>query len=246
MNFKRIIKIILGILVGYGILFLIVRIFFNLIFTQQDTIKIYQNSSAFHLLPVFLASFLITSTVVIYLFNSWLEGKWVPLRWSKVFLFMGVIAAICPTAEVLINSLSRLLVHQPIWIYQFLPVHGGDTSMVMAVIWPVYGFHMYCFQNALKARNDKTTDLDMSIFAGIDAITLEVLANLFTIFFFYTYVFYYMAGDLYHLSTGLAFIPYVVGVYMEIKILHFAEKKHHRILIGILGFLWSWILIFIL
>ena len=245
MKLKRIIKIILGILVGYTALYFLVRLFFKLILVKKEVvIQTYQNSIALHFLPTFFISFLIISTVVIYLFNSWLEGKWIPLKWSQIFLYMGTFAGAGPTGEIVLNSLSRFFVHHPIWMYQFLPIHGGDTSVVMAVIWPIYGFHMYCFHTALKAKHDKTTDFDMSIFVGIDAITLEVFCNMFSIFFFYTYIFYYLAGDLNHLSTIFIFVPYIVCGYIVIKNLHFIEKKHYHTLFGIFGFLWGWLILF--
>ena len=116
----------------------------------------------------------------------------------------------------------------------------------MSVLWPLYGFHVYCFHTALKARGDKHEDTDLALLIGVDAITVEVLANLFTLSFFYTYIFYYLAGDLRHLSTAVIFIPYVLWGYVAIKVLHRLEKKHHQILFGIAGFIWSWILIFVL
>ena len=245
MKIKRIVKIILGVLVGYSILYFVVQLFFKLILAQRQTaVTIYQTDTALHFLPLFFSTFLITSTLIIYFFNSWLEGKWIRVKWVQALLYMGTFAGAGPTGEVVVNSIARFFIHHSIWVYQFLPVHGGDTSMVMAVIWPLYGFHMYCFHAALKAKHDKTTDFDMSLFVGIDAITLEVIANIFTILFFYTYIFYYLAGDLYHLSTALIFVPYVVCGYIVIKILHFIEKKHHHILFGIFGFLWGWLIIF--
>jgi hypothetical protein len=242
MKFKYLFKTLIGITIGYGILYTIAKIFFNFFFPLKEiTTKIYSNSDAFNILPLFITSCLLVSTIIIYLFNSWLGGKWIHFKWPQVLLYMGVMAGIGPTAEIFINSIWRLLTDQPLWLYQFLPVHGGDTSLVMSVIWPIYGFHIYCFHQALKARHDKTTDIDMALLFGIDAITLEVIANLFAISFFYSYIFYYFAGDLEHLITAVAFIPYLV-----IKTLHIFEKKHHRILFGIFGFLWSWILIFVL
>jgi hypothetical protein len=159
---------------------------------------------------------------------------------------MGLMGALGPTGEVVVNTMSRLVTHQPTWLYQLLPVHGGDTSIVMSVIWPLYGFHIYCFHTALKARHDKTSDADMALFVGIDAITLEVLVNLFTLSFFYSYIFYYLAGDLNHLSTAVIFLPYVICGYIAIKIIHQVERVHHHILFGTIGFMWSWLLIFVL
>jgi ABC-type long-subunit fatty acid transport system fused permease/ATPase subunit len=116
----------------------------------------------------------------------------------------------------------------------------------MALVWPLYGFHIYCFHTALKTRHDKVTNLDLSLFIGFDAITLEVLVNIFTLYFFYTYIFYYIAGDLNHLSTIVIFIPYILCGYITVRLLHKIERAHHKVILGLAGFLWGWFVIFIL
>ncbi len=244
MKLKHFIKLIAGILIGYSVLFTVATLFFN--YFSDKVVQIYPDTIALQFLPIFLISIFIFLTIVIYLFNSWLGKKWVRFNWSQVLLYTGAAAGSGPTAEIFINMISRAIVHHPLWTYQLLPVHGGDTSLVMTVIWPLYGFHIYCFHKALRSRHDKTSDFDLAVFVGIDAITIEVLVNVFTILLFYTYIFYYLAGDLNHLSTALIFLPYVILGYSGVKILHYLEKRDKQILFGVLGFLWSWLLIFIL
>jgi hypothetical protein len=247
MKLRHFIKMFSIVFVSYAVLFSIAIIFFEFIFPVKAVeIRTLTTSDAYRILPVFLPTFLLTFGTLIYLFNSWLEQKLIKLKWSKILLYMGMSAGFGPTAEIIINSISRILSHQPIWLYQLLPVHGGDTSLVMSIIWPLYGFHIYCFHTALDARRDKNSDADLALFVGIDAIALEVFANLFTLSFFYTYIFYYLAGDLWHLSTIVIFVPYVVFGYFAIKILHLLEKKRHHVLFGVAGFLLSWLLIFVL
>ena len=243
---KYIVKAVIASTIGYFILFLMSSLLFRFFFKQKINVVVYQTSAALHILPSFLISFTLFSATIIYLFNSWLGKKWVRLSLPKVFLYMGTLAGAGPTGEIIVNFIWRLVTHQQLWAYQLLPVHGGDTSIVMSVIWPLYGFHIYCFHSALRSLRDKTTDVDMAMLFGIDAITLEVVANVFSIFFFSTYIFYYFAGDLNHLSTVLAFIPYIFGGYLAIRVLHSFEKKHHQIIFGLIGFLWSGILIFLL
>jgi len=247
MKLSHFIKIILGILIGYLALFFIVNAFFQFVFPiKVDDLKSLVAPNAWGILSIFIVSFTLVFATTVYLFNSWLERKWVRIKWPDIILFMGIAAAVGPTAEVLVNTFARAFLGAPLWLYQLFPVHGGDTSLVMSVIWPLYGFHIYCFHAALKARYDKTEDIDLALFVGIDAITLEVFANLFSLSFFYTLIFYYLAGDLRHLSTAVIFVPYVFGGYLAIKILHFLKKNHHRVFWGVAGFIWNWILIFVL
>ncbi len=246
MKFKYLRKAVIASVVGYCIIFTVSTFLFNFFATKNISTHIYTNPAALHILPIFLPSFTLFSIIIIYLFNSWLGKRWVQLSWPKIFLYMGILAGAGPTGEIVVNFFWHLFTHQQLWVYQLLPVHGGDTSAVMSIIWPVYGFHIYCFHSALRSLRDKTTDVDMALLFGIDAISLEVVANLFTIFFFSTYIFYYFAGDLNHLSTALAFLPYILGGYLAIRALHTFEKTHHQILFGAIGFLWSWILIFII
>lgn len=234
-------------LIGYIFLFFLVKLFIEIVFPLKGiTIHILTTPDVLSIMPVFLISIILTFSALIYVFNSLLERRWVRLRFDSVLLFMGLAAALGPTGEILINTVSHILFGQGVWVYQLLPVHGGNTSMVMSVIWPLYGFHIYCFHKALLERGDKNEDSDLALFIGMDAITLEVLVNLFSTSFFYTYVFYYFAGDLYHFSTAVILIPYILCGFLGIKLLHFLEKKHHRIFWGIAGFAWSWIIIFVL
>ncbi|MDP3948528.1 MAG: hypothetical protein Q8Q17_01110 [bacterium] len=245
MKLSRFIKITFGILIGYVVLFFVANAFFKFVFPiKVNDLRSLVAQDAWGILPTFMISFILFFAIVIYLFNSWLERKWVRIKWPDIVLFMGITAALGPTSEILINTVARAFLGEPLWIYQFLPVHGGDTSIFTSIIWPLYGFHIYCFHAALKARYDKTEDVDLALFIGIDAITLEVLANLFSLSLFYTYIFYYFAGDLRHLSTAVIFIPYVLFGYFAIKILHFLEKDHHRVFWGIIGFIWNWFIIF--
>jgi len=246
MKLKHLLRIVGWVLLGYSILFIISSLFFDwLLKSRVNPIQIFSTADTLSFLPFFAVTFFLTFTTLIYLFNSWLEGKWVSINLPRVILFVGAMGGLGPIGEILVNSVARFFFHHPLWVYQLLPVHGGDTSMVMSVIWPLYGFHIYCFHNALKAKRDKTTDFDLAFFVGVDAITLEVLVNIFTIFFFYTYIFFYLAGDLQHLSTALIFIPYVISGYVIVKVVHLLEKTHQNIILGIIGLLVGWSLIFL-
>ena len=225
-------------------LFAFAHLFFNFAFPPQK-VEVLNTQQALTVLPYFFLSIGLSFSVAIYLFNSWLAKKWIKLQWPKVILFMGTMAAAGPFGEILVGNLARFFLGQPLWMYVLLPVHNSNTSMVMSVLWPIYGFHIYCFHTALKARHDITEDSDLSLLFGIDAITVEVLVNLLTLSLFYTYIFYYLADDLWHLSTAEIFIPYVVCGYVCIKTLHFLEKKHHRVIAGIIGFIIGWSIIFI-
>lgn len=199
-------KLILGILCGYILLFIAAHLFFLYIFNSQK-VEVLTTEQGLKVLPLFLFTISLSFGVAIYLFNSWLAKRWLRLQWATVVLYMGTMAALGPLMEIIGNNISRLLWGQPLWLYALLPVHGGNTSLVMSVLWPIYGFHIYCFHTALKARHDITEDSDLSLLFGIDALTVEVLVNLLSLSLFYTYIFYYLAADLWHLSTALIFIP---------------------------------------
>lgn len=239
------VRVVPAVLLGYLLLFLVTQLFFRIVIDPQS-IKVLSTQDALRIMPVFLLSAGVLFGSSIYVFNSWLARKWLKLSLSRAILFAGAMGAMGPIGEIVVNSISIHLLGQPLWRYTLLPVHGGATSMVMSVLWPLYGFHLYCFHTALKSRYRITEESDLSFFIGVDAITLEVLVNLFSLSFFYTYIFYYLAGDLWHVSTAVIFIPYVLCGYFIVYTLHSLEKTHHRIIAGLAGFALGWTVIFLI
>ena len=123
---RRFLKLLSWLLIAYGILFILARMFLNIIFPHFGIqIHMLTTADAFRILPIFLPSILAVFTALIYLFNSWLEGKWLRLKWPAVLFYMGITAGLGPTAEILGNLFARIFLGHPFWLYQLLPVHGG-------------------------------------------------------------------------------------------------------------------------
>jgi len=69
---------------------------------------------------------------------------------------------------------------------------------------------------------------------ALDAMALEILANLFSILLYHTYLFYYLADDLLHFTTIQIFVPYLFACGLGALFSGFFERaKRHQVLIGV-------------
>ena len=126
--------------------------------------------------------------------------------------------------EILIGNLGEAALGRMVWLYQIWPEHGGYTTGVGAIMWPMYGFYLYFFHTALRKRGSTVVDnvFYSGVLIAIDAMVLETLANIFSLATFNIYYFYYVAGDLLHFTSAEIFLPYVlfgIGGSLLLKVL---------------------------
>ena len=67
---------------------------------------------------------------------------------------------------------------------------------------------------------------------AVDAMLLEVAANVFSLLGFGTWLFRYHAPDLHHFTTIEAFPIYLFGGYLGVRVLHAGESHPKRALLG--------------
>lgn len=92
---------------------------------------------------------------------------------------MSVAGLVAPAGEVIMNTLAVTLFESPIFLYHIAPIHHGYTSLIMLVLWPTYGFHFYCFHEALALRTSESfPDATLAMIMGIDGIIMEALVNI--------------------------------------------------------------------
>ncbi|MBF0099682.1 MAG: hypothetical protein HQK77_02130 [Desulfobacterales bacterium] len=173
----------------------------------------------------------------LYIFTCGLAHQVIQLDIPKLFIYMGSTFCCAICAEVFIDHAFILLFKQPAWQYRIWPKHHGFTSGVGHVMWPLYGFYLYCLHQAID-KNDKfkwaKDHFPKAILIGIDAMVLEILANTFSLALFGTYYFYYLPDDLYHFTTIQIFIPYVICGYIGVKLLDCLERyRNQGVWIGI-------------
>jgi hypothetical protein len=175
--------------------------------------------------------------------------KKLSINFSKLTLYMGGTFFGAMWYEIILDTLFVEFCGQPGWLYKIWPIHKGYTSGVGMFMWPLYGFFIYCMNKAI-ATNPKLAVINngaaKTYLFALDAMALEILANIFSISLYHTYLFYYLPDDLLHFTTIQIFIPYLFACGLGATLSLFLErlKKNHFIiglafyLAGVVSLLW--------
>lgn len=206
-------KLLLALPIVYGLIFVVSRLVIGYWIPEHQITDVpFTGESA----AIFTVAFFVFFTPLLYLFGCAVAGAWLKPEWPRLALYMGATFMGGALGEILIGNLGEMALGRMVWRYQIWPEHGGYTTGVGAVMWPMYGFYLYCFHEALRKRGSKHIDnvLYSGVLIAIDAMVLETLANIFSLATFGTYYFYYVAGDLLHFTSAEIFLPYVAfGVF---------------------------------
>lgn len=125
----------------------------------------------------------------------------------EVFLYMATMAMLGVFGEVFIGSLYNHIFDKPLWIYHVAPIHHGYTSYVAPLIWGLFGgFYLYLAQAYMRSRGLVKTR-QLALVFSLETIILELYINGLFLLIFGKYLFYYLPGDLGHL-TSLQAIPF--------------------------------------
>ncbi len=189
---------------------------------------------------IFFLFFGLFFAVLIYLFNSLIARRFVHINLPKALVYMSVAGLVAPLGEVVINTIAALVFGNPIFLYHVAPIHHGYTSLIMMVLWPTYGFHFYCFHEVLASRgNSEFSDSTIAMIMGIDVIIMETLINILSVLLFSANIFYYLPGDLAHVSSVAILPVYVLIGYVGLKLIHYIERHKKRALLIVATFVLS-------
>lgn len=158
-----------------------------------------------------LILFFLYLLAVIYFTGLALTNKLTPTNIKDAYMYSGTLAMIGVISEVAINSFYRTFFDSPLWLYQVTPIHGGDTSVFAFFQWALFGYHLYYVHKKIQSYQFK---YEASIFAfvvSVDALLLEAFANISSNIFLDTFIFYYLPGDLGHLTTLRVYPFYLLG-----------------------------------
>jgi hypothetical protein len=155
-----------------------------------------------------------------YLLASLLTRQWIRVDVYQLVLFMAVAFLVAIVFEVVLGKLYHLVVGKPLWQYRVLPIHGGLTSSLNFIIWPIYGYYWYCMHQVLHAHRVRIRRTWMKgLASGFDGPLLEILANGFFLLFYGTFYFYYLPGDMRHF-TSIQVVPLymIMGIFLALLI----------------------------
>ncbi len=120
--------------------------------------------------------------------------SFVPAALSMVFMAM-----MGPVGELLVGSLYQGLFGQMLWRYEVLPIHHGYTSLIAPIIWALGGLEFWLATQLLSGRK-----LGLRWKYGllmVDTLFYEMLLNLSFLLVSGGLLFYYIPGDLWHVSS---------------------------------------------
>jgi len=191
--------------------------------------------------PEFIIVFVVCFSPLLYLFGCVVAGRKLPFDFSKMVLYMGCTFFGAMWYEIGLDTLFVKFCGQPGWLYKIWPIHYGYTSGVGMFMWPLYGFFIYNMNTAL-AINPKLAKINnaaaKTFLFAIDAMTLEILTNIFAILFYKTFLFYYLPGDLLHFTTIKILIPYLFACGLGATLSLFLDcLRSNHLLVGITFYL---------
>jgi len=158
-----------------------------------------------------LITFFLYLVAVIYLAGLALTDSSTKISAKEVYMYSGTLALIGCISEVAVNSFCRAAFDSSLWIYLVTPVHQGDTSIFAFFQWSLYGYHLYFVQKKIQSLKVKHEEYIFALVISVEALLLEIFVNISSHFFLNTFIFYYIPGDMGHMTTVFVFPVYILG-----------------------------------
>jgi len=190
-----------------------------------------------------LILFFLYLVVIVNLAGFVLTDKSTQVNIKEVFMWSGTLALIGCISEVAINSFCRAVFDAPLWLYHVTPIHHGDTSVFAFFQWSLYGYHLYFVHKKLQSLQLNYEAAIFALVLSVDAMLLEILTNISSNFLLDTFIFYYLPGDIGHLTS-----IYVAPVYLLGGIIlneFFRRFERDPLFFGNLGFSIAFIFVFL-
>ncbi len=190
-----------------------------------------------------LTFFFLYLVTVVYFAGFALTNSSTQVRAKEVYMYSGTLALIGCISEVAINSFCRAAFDTSLWVYQVTPIHHGDTSIFAFFQWSLYGYHLYFVHQKIQSLDVKYKEYIFTVFLAVEALLLEILVNVSSNFFLNTFIFYYLPGDMGHLTTIFVFPFYLLGGAILIGI--FSRFLKDPMFFGTLSFSVAFIFVFL-
>ena len=194
-------------LVAYGLLFALTRLARWVLF-DAARIELRQVTDPWP----FVVAISVSAAAFIFAADTAIAGRLPRPQPRRLATFMSAMLFWGIAVEIVLDGAAVALIGRKMWEYQVWPLHDGHTSGVALFMWPLYGAHLCLFEDALRARGKlPRAPLLRSMIAGFDAMTMEIICNVWAIVMFGSYYFFYLAPDLAPFTAGEIFLPYVLA-----------------------------------
>jgi len=160
--------------------------------------------------PLHLTLFAAAWAVIIYGLNCLIARQWKRLEFKPALLYFSTVALIGLFGEIFLDATYKAVVGHPLWYYNILPIHGGYTSSYAVITWGLYGLHLYMLHDSLASRWSITRKRHLVLLFSVEALLLEALLTLSARLVFGRYLYYYLPGDLWHVTSVQNFPFYFI------------------------------------
>jgi hypothetical protein len=148
--------------------------------------------------------------IIIYLLNSAVAREFKRVQLRTVLVYFMTTALIGLFGEIFLDTSYNFFVGHPLWYYNILPIQGGYTSSYAIVTWGLYGFHLYLLHDTLHARWSITKTKHLVFIFALEALVLESLLTIGARVAFGKFLYYYLPGDLWHVTSVQNFPFYFI------------------------------------
>jgi hypothetical protein len=148
--------------------------------------------------------------VIIYASNCFIAKRLKRVKLKTALVYFLATALIGLFGEIFLDTAYNAVVGHPLWYYNILPIYGGYTSSYAIVTWGLYGLHLYLLHDSLQSRWSITKTKHLVIIFALEALVLESLLTLSARFVFGKFLYYYLPGDLWHVTSVQNFPFYFI------------------------------------
>lgn len=160
---------------------------------------------------------------VVYLLDSLYAKCWLTLD-KRAIRYVSAAVLIGVFGEVFIETVYTAIFGQPLWHYQFLPVHGTYTSQFSLVLWAMYGLHIYWTKQTLDRKYGKLAKWKLATVFAVESLLLETFANVVWLILFGYFIYFYTPPDLWHVTTIINIPCYFAAAWAMIGTVKRFEK----------------------
>lgn len=160
----------------------------------------------------------------VYLLNCAIAKQFKKVSLRPALAYFSTMALIGLFGEIFLDTAYNFFVGHPLWYYNILPIQGGYTSSYAVVTWGLYGVHLYLLHDSLKARWSITRTRHLVLIFSFEALLFEAILTLSARLVFGKFLYYYLPGDLWHVTTVQNFPFYFICGVVALKTLQRARK----------------------
>lgn len=161
--------------------------------------------------------------VIVYILNCVIARKILHVDAKMLAVYVSAMMLIGVFGEIFINQLYQWIVGHSLWEYRVLPIHDAHSSRFAFFLWGVYGLHIYLLHGVLDGTffNSK---LYMRYCFWLEGVAIEFVTNSLFLLWFGTYLFYYPANDLWHITSVQGFPCYFAASFVIVSALKRFKK----------------------